>query len=464
MTCRPIDRLFVTALICLAATGCAGYAGDVKEIRSSLLAGDKARALALSNRSMEVEEANHYPEKIGGDNALLVLERATIKQGRGDYESSALDFRVADKHLELLDLRNDTAGNIAKWMFSDSATVYKAPPHEKLMLSTLNMLNYLSMNDLEDARVEARRLAIMQKYLIEEESPEEAQLGLGSFLAGFTFEMSGRNDQALRAYDEALQAGDYPSLHEPIRRLAACEPHRSERLSAIVGPIDPADPPRCNLPGEGGTILVVSTLGLAPYKVAKRIPIGAALVLAGAVVYGPSLGQSNTQKANELAAKGLLKWVNFPVMNKSRPRYSMAAVSLDGKPVGTELGQNVTDLVLDGWDRVKGALIGAAITRMITRAVAGEATNQAIKAGGGNSGLALLAGLALEGGMMAADTPDTRSWVTLPSHVFVTRIEVPPGKHEISVTFTGPAGRQVMTRTVHIKPGGYAVASMTPMR
>lgn len=444
--------------------GCAGYAGDVKEIRSSLLAGNKTRALEMSNASLEVEEPDQYPVKIGGDNALLVLERGTVKLGMGSYESAALDFRVADKHLEMMDLKNDTAGNIAKWMFSDDATVYKAPPHEKLLLSTLNMLNYLSLRDLESARVEARRLAIMQKFLADEESVEESRLGIGSYLAGFAFEKSGRYDQALRHYDEALQAGDYPSLAQPIRRLAACDPYRTERIEAIIGPGDPENPARCELPGEEGTILVVSSLGLAPHKEAMRIPIGAALVVAAHVVNGPSLGASSQSKANELAAKGLLKWVNFPVMKKSRPRFNTARISVDGQAVPSELGQDITATVLDAWDRVKGALMGAAITRMITRAVAGEATNQAVKSGGAAGGLALLAGLAVEGAMMAADTPDTRSWVTLPSHIFLTRIDVPAGSHSVNVTLAGPAGITELKRKANVYPGGYAVVSIAPMR
>lgn len=418
----------------------------------------------MADSSLEVEEPDHYPAKIGGDNSLLVLERATIKHGMGDFESSALDFRVADKHLELLDLKNDTAGNIAKWMFSDDATAYKAPPHEKLLLSTLNMLNYLCGGDLESARVEARRLSIMQKFLADEESVEESRLGIGSYLAGFTFEMSGRYEQALRHYDEALQAGDYPSLHEPIRRLAACDPYRTERIEAIVGPVDPESPPRCELPAEDGTVLVVSSLGLAPHKVAKRIPIGAALVIAAHVVHGPSLGASNQAKANELAAKGLLKWINFPVMKKSRPRFTRARISVDGAPARSELGQDVATLVLDAWDRVKGAMMGAAITRMITRAVAGEATNQAAKSGGAGGGLALLAGLAVEGALMAADTPDTRSWVTLPSHIFVTRARVQPGSHLVEADLSGPGGNIRAKKNVRVYKGGYAVVSIAPMR
>jgi len=458
---NPCQRLLI---LCLLASGCAGYAGDVKEIRSALLAGDKARALRMSNLSLEVEEPDHYPKSVGGDNALLLLERGTVKLGMNLHESSSLDFRIADKHLELLDLKNDTAGNIAKWMFSDDATAYKAPPHEKLLLSSMNMLNHLSAGDLEGARVEARRLAIMQRHLADEESEEEARLGLGSYLAGFAFEMSGRYEQALQRYEQALEVGGYRSLEGPIRRLAACDPYRTERITALLGAAPEGQREPCALPAGTGTVLVVTSMGLAPYKEARRIPIGAALVIAAHVVHGPGLGASSSAQANELAAKGLLKWVNFPVMTRSRPRFTQAQVSVDGRAVASELAQDVATLALDAWDRVKGAMMGAAITRMITRAVAGEATNQAAKSGGAAGGLALLAGLAVEGALFAADTPDTRSWVTLPAAVFVSRIELPPGAHRVTVDFSGAAGGLQVTRTVTVTPGGYAVVSVAPLR
>lgn len=462
---RP--RRYSLALLCAAAAaGCAGYAGDVQEIRSSLLAGDAGRALGAANAALEVGEADGYPRDVGGNTALLVLERATVKQGLGSWRSSALDFQVADRNLEVLDLRNDTAGNIGKWLFSDDVTVYKAPPHEKLLLNALNMLNYLSLGDLEGARVEARRFAIARRYVADAYSEAEARLGLGELLAGFAFEMSGRYEQALYHYDRALETGARALAEDAIRGVAACDPFRTDRITALLGsPPEGAAPPACALPGKDrGTVLVVASNGLAPYKRAIRLPIGAALVVAGAVVYGPGLGMSDAGRANELAAKGLLTWVNFPDLVRSRPRFAAVDAEIDGRPVELPLAESVTRLATASWDAVKGALMAAAIVRMVTRAVAGEATQRAAEAGGAAGGLALLAGLAVEGALVAADTPDTRSWVTLPSEIFVARAEVAPGRHRVAVAWHGAAGRTVVERVVDVAPGGFAVVAAASMR
>jgi len=457
--------LAAAAIAALLASGCAGYAGEVLEIRSSLLAGDAEKALGHSCAALEVDEPDQYPVDVGGDTALLVLERGTIKQALGQSESAALDFRVADKSLELLDLKNDTAGNIGKWLFSDSVTVYKAPPHEKLLLNALNMLNYLSAGDLEGARVEARRFSIVQRYLADAYSPDEARLGFGDYLAGFTYEMSGRTEQALYHYDRALEAGFGAPIEERIRALAACDPFRTERITALLAAADPASTLACQgRVRDRGTVLVVAANGLAPYKRAIRVPIGAALVVAGSVMYGPGLGMSDRNKANELAAKGLLTWLNFPDLTRSKPRFDRAAASIDARPIDLGEGEDVTRLVTESWDRIKGTLMAAAIVRMIARAVAAEATQQGAKAGGAAGGIALLAGLAVEGAMFAADTPDTRSWVTLPSEIYVARVDVPRGTHEVAINFEGAAGRLQMRKVVDVPPAGFAVVSVASMR
>jgi uncharacterized protein len=443
----------------LSIGGCAGYAGAVAEVRTSLLAGNKERALKEVNRAMKVKDDDAYPKKIKGDNALLVLERAMVKQGLENWKTSSDDFRVSDKHLELLDLKNDTMGNIGKFMFSDDSTVYKAPAYEKLLLNTFNLLNYLAEYNIEDARVEARRLRVMQDYLADEESEQAALLGMGSYLAGFVFEMSGDAEQALTYYDEALANESYSSLQDPIRRLCACTGFRTERLTEVLGETTDETNECQQRSKEKGTVLVVSSVGLAPHKVARRIPIGAALVIGQAL-----LTPMQTSQAKRFAARGLLTWINFPTMEKTPERLSHVTVKVDGNPSVSELGLDISEKVIMAWDSIKGVMMAAAVTRMITRLVAGVATEKAVEAAGGSGIGSLLAGLAVQGTLTAADTPDTRSWVTLPTRVYFTRLELSAGKHDISIVFEGSGSRMVVTKSINVAPGGYTVIPVASMR
>src|SRR5690606_31559468 len=100
---------------------------------------------------------------------------------------------LAEKQLELLDISRDGAGQLGKYVFSDSATKYHAPPSEKLVLNAYNLLNYLMRGDLSGARVEAKRFTVMHEYLTSHDQEREEGEGdvvhphgaFGSWLAGF---------------------------------------------------------------------------------------------------------------------------------------------------------------------------------------------------------------------------------------------------------------------------------------
>ena len=95
-------------------------------------------------------------------------------------------------------------------------------PYEKLLVNTLDMLNYLELRDLDGARVEARRLAVMQKYISDDlHEGDNPVLGLGGLLAGLTFEESGQTDEALRWYDQALPFTGFRVARRP-GAAAAC--------------------------------------------------------------------------------------------------------------------------------------------------------------------------------------------------------------------------------------------------
>ena len=46
------------------------------------------------------------------------------------------------------------------------------------------------------------------------------------------------------------------------------------------------------------------------------------------------------------------------------------------------------------------------------------------------------------------ESADTRSWLTLPEHVNLARISLPPGTYDLEVEVLGPGGRPLFTRTV----------------
>jgi hypothetical protein len=433
-------------LACALLAGCSGHSAHTESARTALDAGRPKAALAALNEELDVDDAKQVPAEIEDDQILFVLDRAMVLQQLDNYALSSRDLQLADKQIEVLDFSRGSLDDISKYMFSDDAGPYQAPPYEKLLINTMNMMNYLARGDLNGARVEARRFATMQKFVSEHEGHGRSLSGPGSYLSGFVFEKTGEPGEALRFYDEALQYAELPSLAVPIATLFARDTYRTPRLEKLV-----ADHAATAADAQLGDVLVIVNYGRVPAKVAERVPIGLALTFAA--IY---LSPAQTSKANYLAAQGLVTWVNYPSLGKPKGAYGVPEFYLDDRQAPLD-GVLAVDLEAQrAWKEVKGAVVASAITRLITRVVVGETTRQA--SGGGVLG-ALLS-LGTQATMTAADTPDTRSWSTLPARIAFGRVRVAPGRHVIRLRVRGIEKRQV----IDVPAGGFAMVPLTVLR
>jgi hypothetical protein len=477
--------LSVGGLLLAMGSGCAGHAARTLDARHALDARNPTKALELYNEELEVESKAELPEDVSGDNAVLLLDRSLILQQLGDHKLSSRDLEVADKQIEMLDFSRGTTDEIGKYLFSDDTGPYKAPPYEKLMINTMNMVNYLSRGDLSGARIEARRFSVMQDYLKSSESAGNALMGAGSYLAGFVFEKSEEPQTALRYYDEALQYGGFQTLDAAIVRMAARASYRTPRITEVLSrhgvseaqspkdeapadsetppadataappaPSDTTPPPARAADGavesQPGEVLVILAFGRVPAKIAERVPIGLALTYASG-----ALSPADHAQANALAAQGLVTWVNYPRLDKPRGGYDVPMFRLGGAVQDLD-GVPIDKHSIAAWEESKGTVVASAITRMIARVVAGEAARQAT--GEGIEGL--LVSLATQATLTAADTPDTRSWSTLPARLAFGRVAVPAGKHTVRLTARG----QVLEKTLDVPPGGFSVLNLTVLR
>jgi hypothetical protein len=438
------------AVLVLCTSGCATYTDKIGGVYQAADAGDYDTGIRRVNKILGVESCDQLPERWSASRSLTVLERAILLQATGQYQSSARDLSTAEAELELLDLKSDPAGTLGKYIYSDSAQSYKTPPTERLALSGLNMLNYLALNDLEGAGVEARRFTVSRNYL---ESLDQASHGaFGSYLSGFVFERLDEPDRALRYYEEALDAGDLPSLREPIRRLSQRADYRGPRLSEYLERyrMAPADDPAPDAEADG-EILIVVGLGRVPYKVPHRIPVGAALGIAGADVTGDPA----------VLARLALKMVVYPELVMRDNVMTSAAVSLDGRAVPVELLTDLGDEVTREYEAMKPKIIGAALTRMIARAAAAEAARYSLRKS--DESTRSLAALATEAALVGLDRPDTRSWTFLPAQVYLSRLRVRPGRHELHVTLRGKTQEDRIV-SVDVPSGGFCVTAVVEPR
>ncbi|MBX3233858.1 MAG: hypothetical protein KIT84_31405 [Labilithrix sp.] len=442
-----------SALVLLAApwlVGCGGHEARTFKFRSALDAGNPKGAIADINEELDVKSDKDLPKDIKGDNALLVLDRGSIQQGLMKWDLSKRDFEAADKAIDMLDLAHNAGDSIGEYVFSSDAGKYQAPPYEKLMINTLDMINYLEQHDLNGAKVEARRLAVMQKYYRDSlKQPNNPVLGLGSLLAGFAFEKDGATDEALRYYDEALQFSGFDANGEAVARLASVGNYRSPRIKAAMEKHPGA---KMDDDANEGEVLFVVGYGRVPHKIAQRIPIGLALTL-----FADSISPHDRANANKLAAQGLVTWINFPSLAPGQGGYSAPGVKLDSKLIQLEEAVNVEREVRAEWKKIEGKIIVSAITRMVARVLVGQGIQSAA---GRDNVVGLLASLGAQATLTALDTPDTRSWETLPSRVAVARVRLPAGRHKVSIDVRGWNRSQ----EILVQKGSWQLISLMALR
>jgi len=455
---RALDiagRALATAALVLSPwlVGCGGHEARTLKMRTALDAGNAKQAIAELNEELDVKDAKDLPKDIKGDNAILVLDRASIQQGVAEFALSKRDFEAADKVIDMLDLARNAGDSIGEYVFSGSVGRYQAPPYEKLLINTLNMLNYLETHDLNGARVEARRLSVMQKYYRDQLNlGNNPVLGLGSALAGFTFEKSGEIDEALRYYDEALGFTGYGSLGDAVRRIAPLGQYRSPRIKALLTEEEKAAPGGGKQADDSGEVFFVVGYGRVSHKIANRIPIGLALTL-----FADSISPTDHARANELAAQGLVTWINFPSLAPGQGKYETPGCKLDGQWVQLEEAVDIDREVRAEWKKIEGKIIVSAITRMIARVAVGQGIQSAA---GRDNVVGLLASLGAQATLSALDTPDTRSWETLPARVAVARVRLPAGRHQVSIDARGWHRSQEIV----VEKGGWSVVSLMALR
>ena len=515
------------ALATAVALSCATYSDKNELMRRDLDRANYDGALDEANAALKVKKAKQMPRKYKKDTGLALLERATILHALGDYELSARDFAKAEEELELLDIAKDAGGEIARWVYSESAAKYTQPPSERLALNAINLENYLMRGDLKGAKVEAKRFTVMRNYLLDHD-PEHAYGEFGSYMAGFVFEKLGNADEAMRYYDEALMGRDFATLQELIARLSKKSSVHTERLDAYsasgtahgvkkeakkeeaepdkeeaaedkaegaeseaaqdAGAASDAetdegaqtqesaeagkDEPEVQKPGT--EVVALATAGgtgelLVVVKLG-RVPfkVPERIPIGAAIGIGAAYITGDTT----LLEQGVLKFINYPELVRAPHFFDDARVEVDGRVVGSELASDLGKQIIREYEELKPRIIGAALTRMIARA----ATSAGIQAAGNAQSekkenptgalVGFLAALAVEGTMVALDKPDTRSWTTLPERVYIARTWLPAGTHKVKISTVGPVDgvRSTKELEVTIPDGGYAAVDFTTLR
>lgn len=447
MTSRlnPTVGLVILLLVhAVLVGGCGSHAASMVSVRESLMAGDTAQAL---------DEFNHRKKK--DSDLLYLLEHAYLLHLNGQWEESNRLFESAEQLSDELYTRS-ISRHAAALITSDNVLPYRGFFYELQLVQYYRALNYLAIDQPEDALVEARKANFsLEQYAGKEEGQATVrQNAFMHYMTGLIYESQGEVNDAIISFRDAYRlyneqdsvsvpewldedyyaAAEYLGLAEETTALIERRPTVGERSAA----------------GDENNLVVLFELGFVPHLEAVDIilPIfestndeGDPWDRAGWYVdeYGTDIYSyaHGGRKLDRVLRFSIPRLVSLP------PVVASCELLLpDGESVAA---QPVIDLEAVARTEFENRLPGV-LLRTIARAIAKEAARKGAKHEGG-----VVAGKLVNILNVATEQADTRSWILLPARVDLVKAAVPPGPQTLLARTMDAGGDVVDEWTVEIE-------------
>lgn len=397
--------------------GCATYSVGIAKVEQE-----------TSNRNLDGALKSLDKLKLtGADQILYSLNKGTLFHFQGDYAASNQQFESAKSLMEKLSAISLTeqTGSV---VVNDTMKAYEGTANEQLLIYAFEELNYLQSGNVDDAAVEARQFDIKQR-LIAGKDPSAAYLS-GAFvryLNGMTYEEVGESDSARIDYRKAVDGykaqssisgfGVPAALKADLDRLENPQAkNRSAPAKKSAGvAMQPTDT------RNNGEVVFILHDGLGP-------------TLAENIV---RIANPDPQHGTGIMSVAVPKFVQRPV---PVARFELSG---DSESATSELVEDVNAIARKSLDDRLPAITARAVARMVVKnAIARNAKNQ--KGDSGTGGL--LISIVTDVGAIVTERADTRSWSLLPGNILMARLALPPGTHDLKVTYYDNSGNILTTR------------------
>ena len=426
-------------LLCLGL-GCGGY--NIGEIYSSLEAGKPEVALAYLD-----EKA---PDK---ENLPFLYERGLVAHYADRYQESNAALSRAESISEDLYTRR-ISKEAAALITSDLVRPYAGARYERLLSHYYRILNYIFLNELDEALVECRRATQLIRYYVnEDEDYDFFGAAFLAYLSGMLFESAGELNDAFISYQ---QAEEYYERTSPGTGVSL--PHdigvSLVRLSGALGFSedealyrrkygDPYVPPEDN-----GELILFYETGFVPPKYEETLTFPILKTDSFEDDTKSSFARTLVSRRGKTYSETKLEYllhVAMPAIRSNRPRLTGVAVEAGGIGRRGILVADVQTMAIETLKSQEGSILLRTVTRALLKYLAyREVTKKRDDDDGESEGetdhtkeiLFDLLGRAVNVVNIATEHADTRAWQTLPNQIFLLRMRLPAGSHTVTLEFS----------------------------
>lgn len=405
---------------------CGGPSGSMRKDVNALIA---ARDFKGAEARIQKEKLGSYGKK---NQVLYYLDLGAVQHDAGRYKESDKSLELAEARMEELFTKSVSraAGTL---LLNDNTTEYAGERFERALVNVYRALNYLFRGEREGALVEVRKLSrLLQEYADTTVGKTTAYKddAFAQYLASLLYADDGKADDARISLNKSRKVYEFyaASYGTPTPRL---------------------DPPPANGAEEDGEIVFLHLNGTAPHKISKTFSV--AWNEAVVALNSSKDDEKEGAQARNAVAAGLIGnavTVAYPAYIQDPFSISGSQVEASGRKAATQLVEDVSAIAMKDLAERQALIKVRAIARATTKYVLAKAATDAVKKKyGDKSWQALATQIGGSVASAATEVADTRAWATLPSQFRMARLRLPPGRHDVTVSYTGPAGAVVSTRT-----------------
>jgi hypothetical protein len=444
---------FLFAIGIMLVAGCATYYQKTQEFQKYVLNGNFQKA----DQFLENDEKG----KEGRNKLLNYLNHGYVSWMLDDYDKSNRNFAEADRIIE--DYVKNYSLEALSLLTNPTIKPYKPEDFEAVMLHYFTSLNYIQLNDFEDALVECRRVNIRLQQLNDKYRDHKNKYQRDAFahnLMGMVYEANKDYNNAFIAYRNALEI--YEKDYREYFNMKVPEQLKRDvmRTAYLTGFYDEVryyerkfDTRFEYKPRKHGEVIFFWLNGFGPVKdewsiMFTKVPSDrdGYIILQNEeldVSFPVYIGDKSDDEKQAFKDLRFFK-VAFPKYVERKPVYHDAAVFANNAKFSMEMAQDINEIAFKTLrDRMIREL-GNAILRIATKKALEALADRE------NENLGTLVNIV----NTMTEKADTRNWQTLPYSISYTRIPLKEGENNITLkTYSNRAQQKVRQYTFQGKEG-----------
>lgn len=430
--------VFLAIVIC---EGCATYYQKQTALQNCITTGNFVEAEKLLERDQKKAR--------GINQVLYFFDRGVTNFMLGNYTASNIYFQQADHYIE--DYSSHIGNEALALLTNPTIKPYKPEDFESVMIHYYMALNYLFLNNYEDALVECRRLnlqlqKINDKYRQNKNKYTEDAFALN--LMGMIYEASGDYNNAFIAYRNSINAYEQvylPLWNQPIPEQLKKDVIRSAFKTGFFDQVDFFEK-KFNIKyvpdsETNGTVVFFWMNGFGPVKSEWSINFtnlgcnDGYLTLANddyGLNFPIFIGNRSGSEQSALKDLSLLR-IAFPKYLSREPFFTSASFSInDSLNCQLELAENINSIA---HQCLKDRMV-----REISTSIARLAVKKAMESLARDQDKSLGSLVSIINAI--TEKADTRNWQSLPHSISYCRISLPKGKYNTTLYAFGKGTSQ----------------------